>query len=764
MKKNNINSAKKMQITIISLIAILTLSSMQALYCQKLVSVAGIVRDKNSSEPLIGATVMLEGTKLGAITNKSGFYSIQKVPVGEYNIIVRYLGYKQISRKITLKENENMRVNLELEPAAVEKEAVVITADREVERREISISKVNVPVHQIKDIRVGGESDVFRSLQFLPGVLTSSQISSGLHVRGGSPDQNLVMLDGAAIYNPSHLFGFYSTFNTNAIKDVEFIKGGFGADYGGRLSSVLNITQKDGNRNEVKGDISIGLIASQGGIELPVGNGAMFVSGRRTYLDLITPIIPVSDDTPLPDFYFYDINAKITQDFGDNDKISISGFLGQDALDFSTPSSLVMMDVGNRLLSGRWTHIFSNNLFSDVVVSYSKYRNKFSGGQPGYLFLFDNAITDITGKVSFEWFLGEMSSVKFGGEVNKLDFDLLLNFTGDTATTAESDYGQINMQIPDMNYAAYIQTKFNLSEYFSVQPGVRFSYFRFNNNSFLDPRLAVRYMASGNIALKAAWGIYHQGLRIAGMPNFSIVDVWLPSDTSVSVSKSNHYIFSIETRPTEDMDLNIDFYYKTMSDIGEMNQMTFMGDKITDVLFIGNGYSYGAEIFLQRTVGRITGWLGYGLGFVYARFDSINQGREFRPKFDRRHDFKAVVQYRLSDKWELGGTFTLQSGQSYTGATSRGQVFLPDQTHGSSKITMSDLYGLRLPVSHQLNLYGAYNFKIWGKESRFILDVYNVYNRRDILMRMYNTREEATVVEDMRLLPIIPSISLEVKF
>jgi outer membrane receptor protein involved in Fe transport len=201
-----------------------------------------------------------------------------------------------------------------------------------------------------------------------------------------------------------------------------------------------------------------------------------------------------------------------------------------------------------------------------------------------------------------------------------------------------------------------------------------------------------------------------------------------------------------------------------MNGIGELNQMTLTAEKVTDVLFIGNAYSYGAELFVQKTIGRLTGWAGYGLGYIYARFDSINHGNEFHPKYDRTHDFKVVLQYKLFDNIEVGGTFSLQSGQSYTGATSRGKTLLPDQTFGNSKITMSDLYGLRLPISHQLNLYAAYNFKMWKKDARLVIDIFNAYNRRDILMRMYNTRDEVTVVEDMRLLPIIPSLSLEVKF
>jgi hypothetical protein len=201
-----------------------------------------------------------------------------------------------------------------------------------------------------------------------------------------------------------------------------------------------------------------------------------------------------------------------------------------------------------------------------------------------------------------------------------------------------------------------------------------------------------------------------------------------------------------------------------MSNVGELNQMSQKADVISDVLLIGNAYSYGAEVFLQKSSGKLTGWLGYGIGFIYAQYDSINFGKEFRPKYDRTHDFKAVVQYKLTNNWEIGGTFTLQSGQPYTGATSRGRIFMEDQTYGRNKVTYSQLYGLRLPVSHQLNLYGAYNFKMFGKEARFVIDIFNVYNRRDILMRMYDISDEMTIIEDMLLLPILPSFSLEVKF
>jgi hypothetical protein len=515
------------------------------------------------------------------------------------------------------------------------------------------------------------------------------------------------------------------------------------------------------------GDLSIGLISSQAGIEAPLGNGSFFVSGRRTYFDLIMPIVAGSSDEPIPDFYFYDINSKITQNFGDNDKVSITGFMGKDILNFSGNSSDIIMELGNNLLSGQWTHIFSNTFFSSLIINYSSFKNNFSGGQTGCAFLFKNSINDITGKVNFEWFVKEDATVKFGAEVNKLNFYFLQNFTGDTVSTSSTAPFEMDIEIPELNYSAYVQSKFNLMEYFSVQAGLRATYFKLSERIFVDPRLSVRYILTGNVALKAAWGIYHQGLRIAGMPDFNIVDTWLPSDSSVPIAKSNHYIVSVETKLGNLGDLNFDAYYKTMNGISELNMTTAIqsnSDKIANYLFIGNAWSYGAEVFFQKTSGRITGWLGYGLGFIYAEFDSINDGNRFRPKYDRRHDFKAVVQYKLFDDWEIGGTFTLQSGQSYTGATSRGKIFMEGQTLGNNKITTSQRYGLRLPVSHQLNLYGAYSFKLFGFDSRCVVDIFNVYNRRDIMMRMYNTSGEVTTVEDMKLLPIIPSISLEVKF
>ncbi|MDX9789601.1 MAG: TonB-dependent receptor [Candidatus Kapabacteria bacterium] len=726
---------------------------------------SGYVRNAKTSETLVGATVFLNGTKYGGRTNKSGYFTITNIKPGKYEVNVSFLGFEKLIENIEFKAGELLRKEFELQESSIMQEEIYVEAAREVEKRQISISKVNVPVQAIKNIRVGGESDLFRTLQYLPGVLTSSQISSGLFVRGGSPDQNLVLLDGSTVYNPTHLFGFISTFNTDAIKDVELVKGGFDAEYGGRLSAVLNITQNDGNRKEFEGVASIGVISSRVGLQGPIGNGSWFLSGRRTYFDLIKNLIPEDPETPIPDFGFYDLNGKITQDIGKNDKISISGFLSNDNLEFSSFGLSLGLDIGNRLLSGRWTHIFDENLFSTVNVSYSKYFNNFAGDQSGYEFLIDNSITDYTVKANTEWFISDALTAKFGVESSFFTFGYLQNFTGNADTTAEgSSGGSTNLTTEDVHSASFAQIKWAITELLSIQSGLRINYWQLSDLLTYDPRLSARYRINDKIAVKAAWGMFHQNLRLASQPNFSFFDTWLPTDNTVPASNAIHYILSIETEPIPRHTLNFDLYYKELTNVSEINTTALQGRDVADLFFIGNASAWGGEVFIQKRFGKLNGWVGYALGFIESRFDSINNGNPFRPKYDRTHDFKIVLNYEHSVDWNFGASFFFQTGQSYTGATSRFQTRLPGQETGRGKIVPSQRFGLRLPPSHQLNLTATYNFLLAGLESKMIIDIYNVYSRRDILVRFYNTREDVTYMEDVRLIPILPTVSLEIKF
>lgn len=730
-------------------------------------SLNGLVIDSVSKEPLIGATVMIRSVKLGARTNKSGYFSIKNIPAGKHIISVSFIGYAKYERTLTFSEGEQKRVNFELVSQSEKTGEVVVTADRDADKREISVSSVNIPVEQIKAIRIGGEADVFRALQFLPGVLSSSQISSGLFIRGGSPDQNLVLIDGSNVYNPSHLFGFISTFNPEAIKDVELIKGGFPAQYGGRMSAVIDLTQKEGNKDHFEGLAAIGLISSRASLQGPIGNGSWFIGGRRTYLDLLIAALPEDPDNPIPKIGFYDANAKVTQVLGENDRLYLSGFLSSDYLTIDQSGLNAEIGIGNRVGSLRWTHIFGDNLFSSVNLSASNYRNNFTIQQSGFTSLIENGITDYTLKADIEWFANNELTIKAGYEGNHYRFRYIQNFTGSGDIPNQTDSvrpGNSNFRPTDWVHAVYAQSNYQLTDELSLQAGLRLNYWDSSKVTSIDPRLAFRYQLAEDIALKGAWGIYHQYFRLASLQDFSFFDTWLPTDNSVQPSYARHYIASIETKPAKDIEFNFDVYYKELFNISEIRPFQTAAQKVNEIFYSGNGEAYGAEVFLQKKSGKLTGWIGYALGWVWATFDDINRGNRFNPRYDRRNDFKVVANYELSESWDIGATFTFQSGQPFTGSTSRFRVGLPNEVFPGSFSIPGDRYNFRLPPSHQLNLSAAYKTKLFGLPAKLLIDIFNVYSRRDIFVRVFDTSKGITEVRDVRLLPILPSIALEIKF
>ncbi|MEO5930410.1 MAG: TonB-dependent receptor, partial [Candidatus Kapaibacterium sp.] len=704
----------------------------------------GYVVDADTKETLIGATVTIKGTKLGGFTNKSGYFSIRNIPPGKQTVTVSSVSYERQEIPITFAADESKKMTFSLKPGAVSGEGVTVTTDRNVEKRQIDISRVNIPIAQLNQLRVGGEADVFRSLQYLPGVLTSSQISSGLYIRGGSPDQNLVLLDGSTVYNPTHLLGFFSAFNPDAVKDLDLIKGGFPAEFGGRLSAVLNLTQKDGNREKFEGVASLGAISSRLSLQGPIGNGSWFLGGRRTYLDLLIGLLPEDKENPLPNFNFYDLNGKITQDLSENDRISLTGFMSADNLSLDGAGLSFGIGIGNRAGAFRWNHIFGNNLFSTLNISGSRYVNGFDGDQSGFGFSIQNTIEDYTARGNVEWFASDAVTVKAGFETSRYIFNYLKNFTGKKDSTAQSGTvtsGSANLTVRDWAHAAFAQTNYQVTDFLSLQLGIRGGYSNLSNTYTVDPRAAIRYQWQEDIAFKAAWGIYHQYLHLASAPDFSFFDTWLPTDSTVSIGRSDHYIFSVETSPFDGYDLNVDTYYKKLYNINEANQLATDVRNVSDVFFSGSGTAYGVEVFLQKKKGDFTGWIGYALGYITAQFDSINGGKEFRPKYDRRHDLKIVGQYKINDRWDLGASFSFQSGQSYTGATSRFNSTLPGENAGSDLVVPAQRYGLRLPPSHQLNINANYNSTLFGLPMRLLIDIYNVYSRRDIWFRYYDTKK-----------------------
>ena len=726
-------------------------------------TLSGFVRDSTSGETLVGATVQVRDTRDGAVTNKSGFYSIGGIPAGTHTVVVSYLGYAAKEVMVRLTAGESRRLDVDLAPSVLELEEVTIEGSRGNDGRQISVGRVNIPMREISQLRVAGEADVFRSLQFLPGVLSSSQISSGLYIRGGSPDQTLVLLDGSAVYNPTHLFGFYSTFNPDAIKDVELIKGGFPAEFGGRMSAVLELVQRDGNRNRFEGKASLGLVSSRATIEGPLGNGSWFIGGRRTYIDLLTSLIE-TEQSPLPSYYFYDFNGKITQDVTPSDKVSISGFLAQDQMDFTAKSGLTLgVGVRNRAAALRWTHLFGGDLFSDFHASWSDYSNGLENERRGFGGVIDNQITDITLKGKLEWFARSDLTFTAGFEGSRYALRYLQQFGGGSDTTSSGET-QPDIDTEDDVVSGFGQANYRLSEQLSVQVGLRAQYYRMRDIVTLDPRLAFRFQLRHEVALKAAWGVYHQYFRLASVPDFSFFDTWLPTDATVDPSVAVHYVLGAETQPADGYEFNVELYYKDLHNVSELREFVTQSSVVRDVFFNGQGRAYGVEFFLQKRVGNFTGWAGYALGGIESEFDELNGGAPFRPKWDRRHDAKFVLQYRLDERWTLGASFSYQSGQSYTAQTSRYQTSFPGDNQGIGATVPAELYGLRLPASHQLNLNANYHTTLFGLPAALLIDIYNVYSHRDIWYRYYDTSGEVTEITDVLLLPIIPTVALEVTF
>lgn len=730
-------------------------------------TINGYVRDAETGETLVGATVLIQETGQGTITNKSGYYSISEIKPGTYTVLYSFLGFEKKSVNVTLKQQESRRIDIELETEAFRMEEVVVEGDRLEDKRQITVSRVNIPIRQITKLRIGGEADIFRSLQYLPGVLSSSQISSGLYIRGGSPDQTLVLMDGSTVYNPSHLFGFFSTFNPDAVKDVDLIKGGFPAEYGGRMSAVLDLVQKDGNRKEFEGTAYLGLISSRLSAEGPVGDGSWFFGVRRTYIDLLTNMLETPED-PLPNYFFYDINGKISQDLGTSDKLFLSGFTSEDALDFDNNAGF-SGDIGisNRALSSRWTHLFGDNLFSVFNFSWSRYRNSFSTENSGFETELENTIQDYTLKGNLEWFVSSDWTVKSGFELNRYLLTYMQNFTGNAdSTVAEGtqEGGFTNLDESDNTASFFLQSNYQFSNLWSLQTGLRINYFQMRDLFKWDPRIALRYQLSSDMALKAAFGVYHQYFRLASLPDFSFFDTWMPTDSTVEPSRAIHYVLGLDTRPWKDIDFNVEVYYKDLNHVSELKQFQTQGRTVNDFFYDGEGEAFGIEFFLQKKSGRFTGWAGYALGWINTRFDELNNGEYFRPKWDRRHDLKLVAQYKLSDRWDISATFTFQTGQSYTGRTSRLETRLPGSDYGKGVTIPADRFGLRLPPSHQLNLNASYHTTLFGQPAKLLIDIYNVYSRRDIWFRFYDTTGDVTTVEDVKLLPILPSLAIEIKF
>jgi hypothetical protein len=723
----------------------------------------GRITDSVTHEGLAGARIELREIHRGAISDLTGNFVIKDLPAGAFDVEVHALGYNVRKQRVTLQGNASAVLDFQLRSTSVQGKEVVVQAEREREIERTSVSHITLNPTTISQVpAIGGESDLFRVLQLMPGVKSLSEVSSGLYIRGGPPDQNLILLDHNVVYNPSHLFGFFSTFNTDAIKDVDLIKGGYPPEYGGRLTGVLNVTTREGDKSGLHGKTSVSLISARQTFEFPLLAGSALVSGRRTYIDAFLDATNadkwLGDSTPLPRYYFYDLNAKIDQELSPRDRLSISGYMGADHLHYPSNGLVeITLSWGNKLASGEWTHIFSDRLFARTFAGFSSYSSNSFGKFTANSFEFDNSIQDASAKEDIDWKASDASDIRLGAGLSRYQFTFF-NSLGETNKPLK-DTGGVPYYL-----TTYLQHEWKPTDRLTATYGVRAEWLDLAKAVTLDPRLTLAYQLNPSWSIKGSAGTYHQFLHLVTAGEFTFFDLWVPGVSPLPPSMSTQYILGISGYPSEPYFFSCELYYKKLKDIVEYNQTKFLSDSIEEIFPRGTGEAYGVELFLRERVNNFTGWIGYTLSWVKERIGEINNGQAFYPKYDQRHDIQLVLNYQISNSWQIGGTWTYATGQAYTSTLGYYHVALDEVGFESDLMVPGNMGAQRLPDYQRADASLTYSFHLFGKSAKASLDIFNLYSHRNVWFRVVDASKRPAEISDVKLLPIIPTLGLEVTY
>ncbi|MFZ6034454.1 MULTISPECIES: TonB-dependent receptor [Melioribacter] len=762
------------------------------IYSQGKGTLSGFIYDASNGEALIGANIYLKVINLGAASNGSGYFAIPNIPEGSHELIASYIGYKTFQTKITIKNGEEKRLDIKLEPGAVISREVVVSADSVGMPERLfnkPVSKIDLSPVQLGKVPQVVEADLLRTLQSMPGIVPVSDFSSAIYVRGGTPDQNLFLIDGTDVYNPEHAFGLFSTFNTDAIKKVEVYKGGFGAEYGGRLSAVINVINNDGNRNNFEGKATLSLLTLNTTLQTPIGKiGSLSGSVRRTYLD--QTLAKVIDD--IPDYYFLDGNIKAFFDINNKNKLSVSFYGGIDDLDFKLdkdrPQSFGFKYVwGNQTGSINWRTIFSPKLFGNFWITASRFFSDFNIDIVE--FSEANRIEDFTIKGAVDYFYSKEFTFKFGFEQKNINGALKQEFTS----------ARIDVSKHRTLYSLYFSAQWAPNPLWDIEAGLRYDYFVSDKNfSNLDPRLTVKYRLTEKSNLKFSTGIFHQYAN--RIPRLFFVSIWVSADDYINGSSSNHYILSYQRILSKNIEFEVEGYYKTYNNIysfnpnyrAEVEPQGYTKDNLpvfasTKGLFNrGDGYSRGLEILLRKDAGALTGWLAYSCAQTEYLIDNVNKNNYFKPRHDRTHAINFVLNADLSNllnelygrkfansdkQWSLGLNFTYFSGQPITLPAS---VYIAnsvpdwDITKNSLQLYPSDINEFRLPYYARLDFSLNYKITYDGWSLSPYLQVFNLLNRKNVWFIQYENEIENNTaklkVKNVTMFPILPSVGITIKF
>ena len=735
-------------------------------------TINGFVRDEANGESLPYVNVSIKNTQLGAATNDLGYYVINNVPPGEYTLLFSMIGFARVEDTVRVRVGAIVKRNVSLKTNVIEMEGVVKTAERERFEREVEVSTTTLTARQMNSLPMLAESDVFRTLRLLPGVVARNDFSSQLYVRGGSPDQNLVLLDGVTVYNPFHLLGLFSMFNTDAIKEIEFMTGGFPAEYGGRLSSVLSITNNEGNSKEFQGKANISMLSAKTTLQGPIPRGSYLVSARRTYFDQIFK--GTKYDFP---YYFYDFQGKINFDVSENHRLTLSGFYGDDKLDYelkpggedSNANAEVNEDDsfqvninwlwGNRTTSLKWRWLMHPNLFSEVLLTRSNFTldldlDLISTNAASFSIL--NGIKDYSADANFNYFGIDGHSIKFGAKYSWLDFAYSISISGNDLF----DYNTMPNQA-----AIYMQDQWQLSEKTSAKLGARIENYSLGNRTTFSPRIGIKYQLYPNLALKGSAGLYHQFMTTSASDdqNFSFIDLWFPLTENYRPLSAIHYVGGLEWWLPLELVLTTEFYYKTMDNLLELNENGDFADP-NDDYFIGDGYAAGFEMLLKRSMGKFTGWLSYSFAMTKRHINNIT----YYPKHDRRHNFNVVLNYYLGRDWQLGFIFTYGSGTPYTPALGKYANYRWDLHFNEAQYDVENRMGeknsVRYPAYHRMDLSIRKKFTLLGIVNYPYLQIVNVYNRDNVLLYFWDHEANPSKSIAVPMFPLLPTIGIEFEF
>ncbi len=764
-------------------------------------TISGFITDKNSKETLIGVQVANVKQNVGTNSNGFGFYTLT-MKKDSVQLIVRILGYAP--KVLNFYLDHNITYNIELEEAGKELGQVEISASRQNNKvaNDTRVSRIEIPVETVKELpALFGEKDVFKVIQLLPGVQKGGEGNSGLYVRGGGPDQNLIILDDANVYNAFHLFGFFSVFNGDALKSIELTKGGFPARYGGRLSSVLDMRLKDGDKQKFHGEGGVGVISSRLTLEGPLikNKSSFIISARRTYIDLlIQPFLP--NDTKRG-YYFYDMNVKLNYTLSDKDRLYLSGYFGRDVfyakfIATSTSSTKASIAWGNKTSTLRWNHIFGPRIFSNLSAIYSIYNFDVTATETDNKDVFTlklfSGINDATVKYDFEFLPNPRHHIRAGL------MSTYHTFTPQAVTVKDANFNLSNTKkFYALESALYIEDDYEMNSKIKMNAGLRLTNYIVGQTVFTkpEPRLNFRYLIKPDLSFKFGYSTMNQYLHLisntgAGLPT----DLWVPATQLVKPQTSQQIaggLFKDLEYKEEDYAISLEGYYKLSKNVIAYKEgasfISVLDDPFSSntgnqktwesQVTSGNATSYGAELFIQKKAGKFTGWIGYTLSWTSLQFDSLNNGKKFWARYDRRHDISVVGIYKLNDHITLSAVWVYGTGNAITLPIGT-QNAIPHQspynmwgTPGSIPAYNIDQYGgrneFRMAPYHRMDIGVQFHKKLKYWDQTWEVSVYNLYNRANPYFYYIGESKKdpsKTVLKQVSIFPVLPSVTYSFKF